>query len=67
MGMKKYIHSETPCNLGLTQPYMAKKVGAVPQNAKICHFWEKNGPSFWEFFPNFKASLRWWLLTHIVV
>ena len=30
-------------NLGLTQPYMAKKVGAVPQNAKIGHFWAKNG------------------------
>ena len=31
-------------NLGLNQPYMAKKVGAVPQNAKIGHFWAKNGP-----------------------
>ena len=25
-------------NLGLTQPNMAKKVGAVPQNAKINNF-----------------------------
>ena len=30
--------------LGLTQPYMVKKVGAVPQNTKICHFWAEKQP-----------------------